>query len=109
MSPPSIPPRFVPTLTEVVKPTSVTGEPSLLKKTAEASVIVDELGAQLAQRVLQRINLLLEQRLQEAIGQLIVEHTQTLMPRLCQEIEKVVRNSVDQAFEQETGQTTAQT
>jgi hypothetical protein len=39
--------------------------------------------------------------LREVVGQLILEHTQTLAPRLREEIEMVVRESVNQAFEQE--------
>lgn len=54
------------------------------------------------QRVLQRIDLVLERRLHDAIKQLIQEHTQAMMPRLREEIELVVRESVAQAFEQES-------
>jgi hypothetical protein len=68
-------------------------------------------GAQeelMVQRVLQRIDLVLEQRLREVVEQLILEHTQALAPRLRQEIELVVRESVVQAFEQEAPPASAQ-
>ncbi len=55
----------------------------------------------MVQRVLQRIDLVLERRLREAVGELILAHTQTLAPRLREEIELVVRQSVSQAFAQE--------
>jgi hypothetical protein len=55
----------------------------------------------MVQRVLQRVDLVLERRLREVVGQLILEHTQTLTPRLREEIEAVVRQSVNQAFESE--------
>ncbi len=56
------------------------------------------------QRIMQRVDLVLERRLRETVGQLILEHTQTLAPRLREEIELVVRESVSQAFAQEASQ-----
>jgi tRNA A37 N6-isopentenylltransferase MiaA len=67
------------------------------------SVATQEL---IMQRVLQRIDLVLESRLHDAIKQLIQEHTQAMMPRLREEIELVVRESVAQAFEQESSPST---
>ena len=64
-----------------------------------------ELQDQMVQRVLQRVDLLLERRLREAVGQLILEHTATLAPRLREEIGQVVGQAVSQAFEQELIQT----
>ncbi|WP_431096490.1 hypothetical protein [Polaromonas aquatica] len=107
MSPPPAPPRFVPTLTEVVRPTPAAlpvAEPALSNagvppaQTAASA----ELEEQMVQRVLQRVNLVLERRLREVVGQLILEHTQTLVPDLRKEIEEVVRQSVSQAFNRET-------
>jgi len=100
MSSPTEPPRYVPTLTEVVHPVPLS-EPSLNNITAPAatSVATQEL---IVQRVLQRIDLVLERRLHDVIKQLIQEHTQAMMPRLREEIELVVRESVAQAFEQES-------
>ena len=54
------------------------------------------------QRVLQRIELVLERRLHDAVKQLIQEHMQAMMPRLSKEIELVVYESVAQALEQES-------
>lgn len=99
------PPRFVPTLTEVVQPGSFLSasaaglsEPATPVGAAALSVEKEDL---LVQRVLQRIDLVLERRLREAVGQLILEHTQTLASSLRDEIELVVRESVAHAFEQE--------
>ncbi len=106
MSRSSVPPRFVPTLTEVVRPAP--SPAALALGTAGAPMTLSaELEEQLVQRVLQRVDLTLERRLREAVGQLILEHTQTLAPRLREEIEQVVRQSVNQAFEQEVAQTPA--
>jgi hypothetical protein len=120
MSRPPAPPRFVPTLTEVIRPipaptTStapsalpaapvnasealVTKAPSPAASSLAPSADVQE---QMVQRVLQRVDLVLERRLREVVGQLILEHTQNLAPRLREEIEVVVRQSVSQAFDSE--------
>ena len=92
------PPRFLPTLTEVVHPgqapdiqtSSMSGQPSL-----------GMLEDQVLHRVMQRVDLVLERRLREAVGQVILAHTRALGPRLREEIELVVRESVSQAVAQE--------
>jgi hypothetical protein len=94
----SVPPRFVPTLTDVIhhadhfnpKPPVVGAEPNALK-----------LEDQIVQRVMQRVDLVLERRLREAVAQVILSHTQALGLRLREEIELVVRESVSQAVAQE--------
>ena len=107
-----VPLRFVPTLTEVVQPGSVAPafassgsqpppEEDFCWAMAEPLALPSDREALMVQRVLQRIDLVLEQRLQEVVAQLILEHAQTLVPRLREEIELVVRQSVAQAFEQE--------
>ncbi|MFC5523033.1 hypothetical protein [Polaromonas jejuensis] len=102
MSRPPFPPRFVPTLTEVVRPAPPPSSSApVLGKTEAPAALPAELEEQMVQRVLQRIDLVLERRLREAVGELILAHTQTLAPRLREEIELVVRQSVSQAFAQE--------
>ena len=85
------PPRYVPTLTEVVGPS---GEP----KPAAGAGISQE---QIIQRVMQRIELTLERRLREAIAATVLEQTRSIAPMLREEIESVVRETVSEAFEQE--------
>ena len=97
MSNSSVPPRFVPTLTEVVPPDV---PPNLIVDAVKPTPHHD-LEAQIVNRVMQRVELVLERRLREAVGQLILTHTQTLGPRLREEIETVVRESVSQAIAQE--------
>ncbi len=98
-----VPPRFVPTLTEVVKLTTPSGagpavSPAGASSVSGTSAMLEE---QMVQRVMRRVDLVLERRLREAIGHLILEHTQSLAPRLREEVEAVVRESVSQAFAQE--------
>lgn len=95
----SQPPRFVPTLTEVVQPT--TAPAKALEVPPDAAVDHHVIENLLVQRVLQRIDITLERRLREGLGQLILEHTERLVPQLREEIEAVVRKSVSQAFAQE--------
>jgi hypothetical protein len=97
MSSAPTPPRFVPTLTEVVHPDNVA-----LMSNSDASL--HQLEDQVLHRVMQRVDLVLERRLREAVSQLILTHTQALAPRLREEIELVVRESVSQAIAQELPQ-----
>ena len=94
----SAPPRFVPTLTEVV-------QQAPLQSSAEAGPATPLASSAevMLQRVMQRVDLVLESRLREAIAQLVMEHTQALTPRLKEEVERVVRESLSQAFAQEAG------
>ena len=93
------PPRYVPTLTEVV-PLASFPEPVLIGPAAAAALLA-KTQELMVQRVLQRTDLMIERRLPEAIEQLILAHTQAMMPRLREEIERVVCESVTQAFDQE--------
>ena len=97
MSKSLVPPRFVPTLTEVVSP----GLPPDLSSGEPKPESFNQLEDQIVHRVMQRVDLVLERRLREAVGQVILTHTQALGPRLREEIELVVRESVSQAVAQE--------
>ena len=81
------PPRFVPTLTEVVVP-SVAGAAG----SARAGAMLAE--EQLVHRIMQRIDLTLERRLREAVATVVIEQTRLLAPLLREEIEEVVRQTV---------------
>lgn len=88
------PPRYVPTLTEVVKTPAAP---------AAAPVGIGLTQEQLILNVMQRVDLVLERRLREAIAQAVLEQTRTLGPLLRDEIESVVRETVAQAFADEAG------
>jgi hypothetical protein len=104
-----IPPRYVPTLTEVVQapaaaPTPPPGVTAAAPVPAEAqaqaapSMLSEE---QIVHRVMQRIDLTLDRRLREAIGATVLEHTRLLGPLLREEIEAAVRQTVSQALAEE--------
>jgi hypothetical protein len=86
------PPRYVPTLTEVVKTASAStaGNPTPIPS-----------QEQLIHRVMQRVDLTLERRLREAIAATVLEQTRSIGPLLREEIEAVVRQTVSQAFAEE--------
>lgn len=86
------PPRFVPTLTEVVH--SGAAQP--------ASLPLPGLPQdQIAHRVLQRIDLVLDRRLREATATVILEQTNVLAPLLRERLEAVVREVVADAVAEE--------
>lgn len=98
MSSTPIPPRFVPTLTDVVHPVEQFGQISSGDEVLQSAVQLED---QIVHRVMQRVDLVLERRLREAVAQVILSQTQALGPRLREEIELVVRESVSQAVAQE--------
>ena len=84
------PPRYAPTLTEVVKTSG-----------APAVAALDASEEQLVQRVMQRVDMALERRLREAIAAAVLEQTRSIAPLLRGEIEDAVREVVAQAFADE--------
>jgi hypothetical protein len=91
-------------LTEVVLP--VAPELAAANPPAASTAGTDvpgkgHLQEQMVHRVMQRVDLTLDRLLRETVGRLVLEHTQALAPSLRDEIEIVVRQSVNQAFEQE--------
>ena len=86
------PPRFVPTLTEVVR------KPQFPSGAGLPAGLSEE---QLVHRIMQRVELTLERRLREAIATTVLQQTQMLGPLLREEIELVVRASVEQALADE--------
>ena len=87
------PPRYVPTLTEVVRSSGQARVPSAGEASQE----------QVIRRVMQRIDLTLERKLREAIAATVLEQTRSIAPKLRDEIELVVRETVAQAFAEELG------
>lgn len=91
------PPRFVPTLTEVVQ--------ARQSQAVEAPAF-QGLEEQIIHRVMQRVDLTLERRLRESVATLVLEQTRSLGPLLREEIESVVRQSVSEAVAAELAQRT---
>lgn len=103
--PPRTPPRFIPTLTEVVEPAQHVQNqvPSVSAQDWEA------FQQQMVHRVMQRVDLSFERRLREVVAKLVLEQTQTLAPKLRDAIEAMIRDSVSEAVAQELPQPPATT
>ncbi len=127
-----VPPRFVPTLTTVVESAPVSAPveaaPSDAQAKAETStgslpsqaIAVDphaqlsEAGAfrleeQLLHRVLQRIDLSLEERLSDTVSAAVQQQLDAMIPRLRGDIESVLRTLVIEALAQELSDNTGST
>ena len=123
-TPPRNPPRFVPTLTEVVPDTSAAPLPEPVVPPLQQPIALDPapvpvptpvveavLPPQLAipdgfeellvHRVMQRVDVGLDQRLRDAIATVVQEQTRSVLPRLREEIESVVRQVVYEAVADE--------
>ena len=130
-SAPKPPPRFVPTLTDVVREDEaghLRQEPALhsmtqpvtpsqaaaptVKAVSTPSPVMRELPPEmeehLVHRVMQRVDLVLDQRLRESIATVVQEQTRSMLPRLREEVESVVRQSVYEAVADELATEQAQ-
>jgi hypothetical protein len=114
-----IPPRFVPTLTEVVPMAPVPPAPAQGVTPSVWGALQDAFtpsqvdggssgGPDLAlqqesiiHRVMQRVDLALEDRLREAVASVVLEQVRVMAPRLRDEIEMVVREAVSEAVAEE--------
>lgn len=86
MSAPRVPPKFVPTLTEVVH------RPADSARTPEGGALVPE--ERLVRLVLQRLEADLDTRIREHIAQLVLEQAHVLGPRLRAEMEGSIRQAI---------------
>ena len=95
------PPAYVPTLTDIVYPAPApTPAPAAWAKTdGDGQAALENLQALMVQRVLAHVDLDLDSRLQEATAQMVRDHVNAMLPRLANDIERVVRASVAEAFE----------
>lgn len=118
--PPRVPPRFVPVLTEVVHEDAVAapvwqapvaaGPAPALPVAISApfapapAPALEALEDQLIHRVMQRVDVSLERQLHDAVATMVLQHTQSLVPRLREEIKFVVRQAVAEAVAAELAQ-----
>ena len=120
------PPRFVPTLTTVLEvpaespPASpLTPEPALAADPSKAvalgpQALLSEADAfrveeQLLHRVLQRVDLSLEERLSDTVSAAVQQQLDSMIPRLRDEIETVLRELVSEALARELSDNTGST
>ena len=72
---------------------------------AQPAPLPDGYEEYVVHRVMQRVDVILEQRLREAIALVIQEQTRSIVPRLREEVESVVRQSVYEAVADELAST----
>ncbi|MBD9665228.1 hypothetical protein FB547_111191 [Variovorax beijingensis] len=124
------PPRFVPTLTtvldlpaeplgaaEAAKPASAPPPPAVdpaeavalppAEQRSEAEIV--RLEEQLLHRVLQRVDLSLEERLSDTVSAAVQQQLDAMVPRLREEIEAVLRALVIEAMAAELSENTGST
>jgi hypothetical protein len=65
------------------------------------------LQEQLVARVLERVQVILDQRIRDAVAQVLLEHTEELALQLHETIDGVVKQTVNQAFAHELGSSSA--
>jgi len=131
---PRTPPRFVPTLTTVldlapeaapvseapVHEEAALAETPPVHAEASAAVALDpdaqqfeaeafRLEEQLMHRVLQRIDLSLEEQLSDVVSAAVQQQLDALIPRLRDEIEAVLRTLVSEALARELSENTGST
>jgi hypothetical protein len=112
------PPRFVPTLTTVLEvpaepaPASqpapepaVTADPSKAVALGPQALLSEvdafRVEEQLLHRVLQRVDLSLEERLSDTVSAAVQQQLDSMIPRLREEIETVLRELVSEALARE--------
>jgi DNA helicase TIP49 (TBP-interacting protein) len=89
--PPRMPPRFLPTLTEVVR-----------LPVAPVAAAVPTLDADdMIDRIMLRLDGPLQAALQSAIASLVVEKLREMEPRIRDEVDRAVRATVEEAIVQE--------
>jgi hypothetical protein len=98
MTPPTVtPPRYVPTLTEVVNlPPSSTLTPA-----TESPQDSSDAEQDLADRIIQRLMPVMQIKLREIVASVIHEEIRAMEPRLMQEVESMARQTVSQALAQD--------
>lgn len=111
MTSPRTPPRFVPTLTTVLEefaapvpeaPAPAAPDPAQAVALDARAQLSEEqifgLEEQLLHRVLQRVDLSLEERVSDAVSAAVQLHLDAMIPGLRKEIEEVLRALVSEAL-----------
>jgi hypothetical protein len=102
-----LPPRYLPTLTEVVQPTTqatrVSAEPSVAQAAPYVQSHMPAPAApldrnQLAQQIIQQVRPRLEAELRSIAQELFEAQFSALLPSLQLQIEETVRDAIDQAL-----------
>lgn len=101
--PPSVAPQPPPALVKAVpvlaSPAALV--PAVVPDKPAKPTLPDGFEEMMVHRVMQRVDVLLEKRLRDAIAHVVQEQTRSVLPRLREEVESVVRQSVYEAVADE--------
>jgi hypothetical protein len=86
--PPRTPPRFLPTLTEVVQLPAAA--PAVTKPAVDADDLID--------RIMLRLDGPLQAALQAAVGTVVIDKLREMEPRIRDEVDRAVRHAVEEAI-----------
>ena len=76
-------------------------QPKATQQMMRARPLPEGMEEYMVHRVMQRVDVVLDQRLREAIATVVQEQTRSVLPRLREEIESVVRHAVYEAVADE--------
>lgn len=82
-------------------PAATSTRPTQAAVPVAARALPDGMEEYMVHRVMQRVDVVLDQRLREAIATVVQEQTRSVLPRLREEIESVVRHAVYEAVADE--------
>lgn len=96
--PPALAPRAPQVASSTTLPSAPAAGPAPLE---QGRPLPDGMEEYVVHRVMQRVDVVLDQRLRDAIATVVQEQTRSVLPRLREEIESVVRNAVYEAVAEE--------
>lgn len=91
----------VPQPPSVLTPAATADTSAPVNPPAKSRSMPDGMEEYMVHRVMQRVDVVLDQRLREAIATVVQEQTRSVLPRLREEIESVVRHAVYEAVADE--------
>lgn len=108
MTTPKTPPRYVPTLTQVIpaaqrQVVDIVAQAQSLSSESElasADQIAQQLRQQMVMRTRQYLDIELQRRIRETVSQLALEHAHKLFEELQPQLEATIRQVIDEAVAQ---------
>jgi hypothetical protein len=100
------PPKYVPTLTQVIPPAQLAAKaaslpaPALVLVAQQQQELADQLRRQLVAAAQRHIDAQLERRVREAVSQLALQHAQNMLEAMAPTVEATVATVMDEAVAQ---------
>jgi hypothetical protein len=100
------PPKYVPTLTQVIPPAELAAKvaslptPALALDAVQQQELADQLRRQLVAAAQKYIDVQLERRVREAVSQLALQHARNMLEAMSPTVEATVAAVIDEALAQ---------